>query len=298
MSQIDIKGGASGPISHNDLTDVTANQHHAQVHNNNDHTTTGTPGNSTLADVAAQGSSASIARLDHKHGRESYDTPYTFPFETLYEWAEDLYFPISAITTHGLGSSLSGTGALTVASFSNTESVFDLSSGGTSGGYATLWLSTNAAANRIVALSAIPTRMKWRASTGFGASTLVQRMELMGLGSSVVNGTAYAAAGANSFVGFRIDVTSANTALIAVTKTGASETTTTTSVTEVINTRHTFEIIATSTQILYYIDGVLEATHTTNIPTAAIGPIISIRNKENAVKAVSVDWMKFSGPRA
>jgi hypothetical protein len=35
-----------------------------------DAVTTGTPGNSAIGDVAAQGSSASIARLDHVHGRE------------------------------------------------------------------------------------------------------------------------------------------------------------------------------------------------------------------------------------
>lgn len=65
--------GASeaGTISHGDLTSVSANQHHNQAHNNTDHTTTGTPGSSTFGDAAAQGSSESVARLDHAHGREA-----------------------------------------------------------------------------------------------------------------------------------------------------------------------------------------------------------------------------------
>ncbi len=40
------------------------------THDNTLHTTTGTPGSSAIADAAAQGSSASVARLDHTHGRE------------------------------------------------------------------------------------------------------------------------------------------------------------------------------------------------------------------------------------
>jgi hypothetical protein len=45
------------------------------THGNSVHTTTGTPGNSAVGDSAAQGSSASVARLDHVHGRESFAIP-------------------------------------------------------------------------------------------------------------------------------------------------------------------------------------------------------------------------------
>ncbi len=63
-----------GTLDHNDLANVTANEHHNQSHDNGDHAVTGTPGNSAVGDSAAQGSSASVARVDHKHGREGFGT--------------------------------------------------------------------------------------------------------------------------------------------------------------------------------------------------------------------------------
>jgi hypothetical protein len=58
--------------THASHTGIGTDDHHAQSHGNADHTTTGTPGDSALADAAAQGASASVARLDHQHGRESF----------------------------------------------------------------------------------------------------------------------------------------------------------------------------------------------------------------------------------
>lgn len=63
-------GLQGGTVAHSVLTGVSADQHHNQAHGNADHTTTGTPGSSAFGDAAAQGSSASVARLDHVHGRE------------------------------------------------------------------------------------------------------------------------------------------------------------------------------------------------------------------------------------
>lgn len=76
-AQVHAIGGAdhTGTLAHSALATVTADQHHAQSHGNTDHTTTGTPGSSALGDAAAQGSSASVARLDHVHGREAFGTP-------------------------------------------------------------------------------------------------------------------------------------------------------------------------------------------------------------------------------
>jgi hypothetical protein len=222
---------------------------------------------------------------------------YQTPFESVYSWATDLNVLVAELSTQGLATGTSGTGTITYASFVNTNSGFDLHTGTTSGGYTTLYAQSNDTAQRTLALSTVPTKLKWRSAPV--DTNLVQRMELLGLGSSVVNGTGYATGGGSSFVGFRIDVTAANTNLFAVTKNAAvGETATDTGILQVLDAMNTFEIIATSTSVQFWIDGVLKATHTTNIPTAAIGPIWSSRNKENVAKGTQVEWVKYSGPRS
>ena len=58
--------GQVGVLAHNDLTGVTSDQHHNKSHGNLDHTTGVAPADVTKA-VAAEGTSAAIARADHKH---------------------------------------------------------------------------------------------------------------------------------------------------------------------------------------------------------------------------------------
>ena len=53
-------------------THIVTGDDHNQSHDNTDHTTTGTPSNSAVGDTAAQGTSGSVARLDHAHGREGF----------------------------------------------------------------------------------------------------------------------------------------------------------------------------------------------------------------------------------
>jgi hypothetical protein len=283
----------SGTVSHANLTNVTADQHHAESHTLASHSS---KAHSELTGVGADD------HHDQVHGASDHDTtvlnPYLIPFEDVYAWATDFNFPIASLADFGLSSVLSGTGNISTPFANLGDSSMVVSSGATSGGYATLSCIRNDTTLRLKALSSDATYFKWQSSPTSG--TLLQRMMLMGFGSTAINSTNYATAGANSFVGFRVDVTTTNTALIALTKDGAgasNETTTTCSVTEVLNTRHIFEIIATDTQVLFYIDGVLEATHTTNIPTATLVPFWSSRTKENVAKAIDVNWAKFSGPR-
>jgi len=223
---------------------------------------------------------------------------YQLPFESLYQFATDVLADPSTLANLiplGLYGIISGSGALNTASFVNTNSGIDIHSGATSGGYAGLYGARNDTAHRTTALSTVPTKVKWQSAPI--DTNLVQRMELLGLGNSLVNGTNYAAAGASLFVGFRIDVAGSNETLKAVTKNGASETVTDTGVTQVLDVMNLFEIIASSSQVKFYIDGNLVATHTTNIPTGALGPLWSSRTKENAAKGTQLEWVKFSGPR-
>lgn len=222
---------------------------------------------------------------------------YQTPFESVYSWATDLNVPEASLPAQGIGQGVSGTGNITEGIFSNKNSGFDIHTGTTSGGYAVLFGQSNDTAFRVLSLSTVQTKLKW--SSAPINVNLVQRMELLGLGSSIVNGTGYATGGASSFVGFRIDVTAANTNLFAVTKNAAvGETATDTGVLQVLDVMNTFEIIATATSVQFWIDGVLKATHATNIPTAAIGPLWSSRNKENVAKGTQLEWVKYSGPRS
>jgi len=51
---------------------------------------------------------------------------------------------------------------------------------------------------------------------------------------------------------------------------------------------HVFKIVATPSSVLFYIDGVLKATHTTNIPTTNLGPAIGCYD----AGAVDVDYVR------
>ena len=57
----------------------------------------------------------------------------------------------------------------------------------------------------------------------------------------------------------------------------------------IANTTYKFKIVATASQVLFYIDDVLEATITTNIPTAAMGLCLFIRG---SVATCTVDYVQ------
>ena len=73
---------------------------------------------------------------------------------------------------------------------------------------------------------------------------------------------------------------------------GTNETLTDTGVNLVASTFTTvrFEVIGNS-KIRYYVDGVLKATHTTNIPTVTMTPTMVIRNASGAARTMTVDWI-------
>ncbi len=226
------------------------------------------------------------------------DDCYAFDPDNRYVLTSDITFPVSAANDQlfGLQAATSGTGTVITGAFNNSNSTIQADSGATSGGYATILSQTNGTTLNGLAFGASRQCLKWQ-STPTNAS-LVQRMEIIGFGSTAVNGTGYATGGASSCICFRIDVTTTNTNLIAVTKNGASETVTDTGVIQVLDTMQTFEIIGTSTSVSFFINGAAVATHVANIPTAVVTPIWSNRTKENVSKGTQVDWMKYSRPRS
>jgi len=203
---------------------------------------------------------------------------------------------VESAVDEGLYFSLIGTGAVSTGGFGNNNVTWDVRSGATSGGYATVFGSSNDTASNGLALSATRQCIKWRSAAI--DTDLLQRMEIIGFGSTATNGTGYASGGASSCVCFRIDVTVANTNLIAVTKLGATETTTDTGVIEVLDTMNSFEIVATSTSVTFFINGAAVATHTTNIPTAIVFPVFSTRSKAAGSRGTQLDWVQYARPRS
>src|SRR5581483_2046699 len=64
-----------------------------------------------------------------------------------------------------------------------------------------------------------------------------------------------------------------------------------------VNKNGVFEIIATSSQVLYYIDGSLRTTLSTNIPTAAQAFHIGMQTTDAVGKLATIDWIKYTRPR-
>lgn len=96
---------------------------------------------------------------------------------------------------------------------------------------------------------------------------------------------------------FRVEAAGSGVNISCVTKNGTSgagnETVTDSGIAD-SSTFHLFEIKATSSEVRFYIDGVLVATHTTNIPTTGISPRIGVAETEAAVKTMRIDWIKES----
>lgn len=112
--------------------------------------------------------------------------------------------------------------------------------------------------------------------------------------TSILEGTA-------NFIGFGNSVNAAdvyancgNTASgnFATGTAGTNETLTDTGVNLVASTFTTlrFEVIGNS-KVRYYVDGVLKATHTTNIPTVTMTPTMAIRNASGVSRTMTVDWV-------
>ena len=54
---------------------------------------------------------------------------------------------------------------------------------------------------------------------------------------------------------------------------------------------HTFKIVWTSTSVLFYIDGVLVATHASEVPVQRLFLQYLVRTEDNAIKQLSIDYV-------
>ena len=94
-----------------------------------------------------------------------------------------------------------------------------------------------------------------------------------------------------SYIG--IDRTVNATNFIAVSRRAGTQTATDTGVAFAAGTWHTFEVVVNvdNTSHTYYIDGVLVATHTTNLPNSSLCPTVAIFNVAGAARSLEIDWM-------
>jgi hypothetical protein len=232
---------------------------------------------------------------------------YVAPIETLYVMESELAFPVASMSDFQFASTGSGGAANTTGTgFGNDDGMFSMNTGTAgAGSWRSLNVQSNTGTMRTLALSTVPTRIKFQITT---TGVLTNKTIWMGLGSTATISTAYQAAGANTGVGFRIVAAGAGVNYFAVTKNGASETTTDTGIADAVNASstaqlRTFEIVATSQSIQYYICSgpnclpTIIATHSTNIPTAAIGPALGIMSADATNNGLEARWFKYASAR-
>ena len=97
---------------------------------------------------------------------------------------------------------------------------------------------------------------------------------------------------------FRVDdVTAGTTILQCVNKVGTLETVVNLTPSGGLNQIFTLEIIANTTSVQFYVNGVLSATNTTNIPTVALGWYTAAENLAGVAEGFTIYWMKMTRPR-
>lgn len=168
--------------------------------------------------------------------------------------------------------------------------IWTISTGTTSGGASRIESSTFDAGHG-VALSASERVFRCRAKTAANG-VLTQKDVVIGLSngnsfSSLIAGST----GQGAF--FRVSASGSGVNIFCVTKvgSGANETAVDSGISDG-STMRTFEIRAKSTEVKFYIDGVLVSTHTTNIPAVALSGIAGLRTTDTNDKTIEVDWVR------
>jgi hypothetical protein len=166
-------------------------------------------------------------------------------------------------------------------------------SGTTNAGTAALWFPT-------INLWGSGGQRTIRGSVGFEQlATVGENFEAVF--GEAINGTHSNLAASSDFVGFRYNRSSSSGNWEAVTKAAAGSTTTTdTGVAVAATTRYRLKIVVNSalSQVQFYINDVLKATHTTNIPADAIAMASGFGAKKSVgtspTNMLNVDWFEFT----
>lgn len=196
----------------------------------------------------------------------------------------------SILISEGFISSAVGTGSLS--ENADQRGSVTLSTGATSGGISRLFSVGSGSTSRAVALSTATWCFSARCNTAESGTT--QKFVGVGLASTLTR-AAMIAAGTGSGCFFRVDAAGVGVNIFAVTKTSASETTTDTGIADAA-AYHRFEIEATTSSVVYKIDGSVVATHATNIPIVTMASGLFIENTEAIVKSMGVDYVEYLMP--
>jgi hypothetical protein len=218
---------------------------------------------------------------------------YTSDYENVFTVATDMNWPVTSAADFGFASGGTGAWGNGWGVTNGRQSVY---SGATVGAYKGIFIQSSSSFFRAMSLSIVPTKFKIRLGPP-SATPLDQKFQIWGILNTTAITTQLAVGGGAQCVCFRIDSGGGAGVIEAVNKNGVAETVTSTGTFDVAGVDHEYEIIATSAQTLFYMDGTLVATHTTNIPLGALGGVYGIRTKVAAMRVFEPDWLKFEGPR-
>lgn len=218
---------------------------------------------------------------------------YSTDYSSKYWIASDMVWPPASGLDFGFSSTGSGIWGNCFGFDSGCQTIY---SGATSGFYKFVFAAINGGSQRTLALSATPMKVAMKVGPP-SATALDQKFQLWGFTNSTALTTQFASGGAGSGAFFRIDAAGSAAVIEAVTKNGASETVTSTGITDTAGVEPVYEVIATSSQVDFIVNGTTVATHTTNITPSAIGPGFGIRTKVAAMRAFRIDWFKFESAR-
>lgn len=260
-------------------------------------------GGMTLEKRLAQGQIVGTsAGIDYLSDQFTSLGAYVTPLEGLFIYSSEMNFPSASIADFELGTATSGGAGNTIgAGFGNDDGAIVVNTGTAgSGQYRSVFIQANSATARSLVLSTTPQRFKIQVNTD---GALTNKTLVVGLGDSTTIDTAYQAAGAADAVMFRIVAAGAGVNWFAVTKNGASETTTDTGTVDVLGAEVTMEIVATSAQIVYGFcatancEPTVVATHTTNIPNDALIPLYGALTSDTVNKVARAFWWKYLAAR-
>lgn len=214
---------------------------------------------------------------------------------------------LSDLNASGLGYQTIGAAILASGPNHSTEASITFHSGTTADGNVVLY-SYNSSQNYAIGTplpSAIQMahRLKGRLNFSEGANTdAVSYFGLFTGGSGTIfmgaNGIQASSTGFCNLVGFRVDNTVSTTQIACVCRTGTSETTVNFTPAGGLNSFLDIELIATSSQVAFWSDGVNVANITTNIPTAALSFIVGCGTSSTNDEITELEWIKYVRPWA
>jgi hypothetical protein len=163
--------------------------------------------------------------------------------------------------------------------------------------YPTTAVSANIAGVRSTSFTDTEYQMKPVYACRFQTGSVITSQRIWaGLGASALNSAANPTTPAVNSAAFRFDTSVPDTTWKCYTSNGTTNTVTSTSVVLAASTTYDLLIdMSNSSQILFYINGALVATVTTNLPgaTTTLGPQIQITTLSAAIRDFSVGTMRL-----